>query len=84
MPEHAEFRDLYLSEIGIHRPFPADRTDPSEQITDETKPEGAAVAPSPVSSQPEAPSLPAPSTANTAVDGSRLADIAIQASSCTA
>lgn len=84
MPEHAEFRDLYLSEIGIHRPFPADRTDPSEQITNETRPEGAAAAPSTGSSQSGPALLPATSTADTAVDGNRLDDIAVQASSCTA
>lgn len=87
MPEHAEFRELYLSEIGVHTPFPADRTDPLEQITNEIKPEGAAMAPSPVPSQSEpiSPSVTsAADTADAVEDGNGLDDIAIQASSCTA
>jgi uracil-DNA glycosylase family 4 len=87
VPEHSEFRNFYLSEIGVHRPFPVDRSDPSKQINNEIKPEGATAAPSPISSQSEPISLSATSaadTADTVVDENRLDDIAIQASSCTA
>jgi len=84
VPEHAEFRELYLSEIGIHTPFPVDGSDSSKQITDKIEPEGATVAPSPILSQSGSASLNATSTADAVVDESRLDDIAIHASSCTA
>jgi DNA polymerase len=84
VPEHAEFRALYLSEIGVHTPLPVDSADSSNKASNDIKPEGAAVAPSPVSSQSGPPSLPATSAADTAVNGNRLDEIAIQASSCRA
>ena len=87
MPEHAEFRALYLSEIGVHRLLSVDSADSSNKTSNDIKPEGAAVAPSPVSSQSVPTSLSATSaadTADTVVDENRLDDIAIQASSCTA
>jgi len=87
VPEHAEFRELYLSEIGVYTPFPVDRSDPSKQIASKIKPEGATVAPSPIPFQSGPTSPHATSTADIAdvvVDESRLDDIAIQASSCTA
>ncbi|MDT8376617.1 MAG: uracil-DNA glycosylase [Mariprofundaceae bacterium] len=85
VPEHADFRALYLSEIGIYTPFPADRADSSGQITREITAEGAV--PRPVRSQSEPASLPVISVADvadTVVNGNSLDDIAIQASTCTA
>jgi DNA polymerase len=87
VPEHAEFRALYLSEIGVHTPLSVDSADSSNKTSNDIKPEGAAVAPSPVSSQSVPTSLPATLAANvadTVMDGNGLGEIAIQASSCTA
>lgn len=100
MPEHAEFRAFYLSEIGVHTPLP----ELSSLTDDSIKPEGAVVAPSSVVSQPSPvlSSIHRPSTTSTAnvsdaiadgavdsseegvVDVNGLNEIAIQASSCTA
>ncbi|MFC1537131.1 uracil-DNA glycosylase [Pseudomonadota bacterium] len=80
MPEHADFRALYLCEIGVHTPLPVDRDDSSNDISDEIKPEGAPVAPSPVPIQPLSGSSSA--VTDTVVD--KLDDIAIQASICAA
>ncbi|MCF7821853.1 MAG: uracil-DNA glycosylase [Mariprofundaceae bacterium] len=84
MPEHADFRALYLSEIGVHTPLPVDGDDSSNNISDEIKPEGAVAAPSPILSESVPTSPSATSSADTAVDGNRLDDLAVQASSCTA
>ena len=80
MPEHVDFKALYLSEIGVHTPLPVGRDDLSNKISDEMKPEGAPVAPSPVPAQPLTAS--SPGITDTVED--KLDDIAIQASSCTA
>jgi len=86
VPEHAEFRALYLSEIGVHTPLSVDNTGLPARFSNDTKPEGGRATSSPVLSQPE----PAVSSTSVAVDKSvaavehKLDDIAIQASSCTA
>ncbi|MES0371403.1 MAG: uracil-DNA glycosylase [Mariprofundaceae bacterium] len=100
MPEHAEFRAFYLSEIGVHTPLPVDKADSSSQITDKIKPEGAPVAPSSVSSQsqPVSPPVHLSSTTSSehvpdvsvdsgvgaAADINGLKEMAAQASTCTA
>ncbi len=84
MPEQAEFRDLYLSEIGVHTPLSVDRPDLSEQTTNEIKPGAPTVASSPASSRSGPTSSSATSAVDTTVDGNGLDEIAIQASSCTA
>jgi len=82
VPEHAEFRALYLSEIGVHTPLHIGDAELSKQIGNEINPEGAIMAPSPIPVQSDSASLSTGSTAGE--DGSRLDEIAIQASSCTA
>jgi len=86
VPEHAEFRALYLSEIGVHTPFPVDSADSPNKNSNDIKPEGASAAPSPVLSQSGVMSsnLPKSAVKESVVVESELDKIAVQAASCTA
>jgi len=85
VPEHVEFREFYLSEIGVQTPLFVNKAEFPNQINRPTKSEEATVPPSLVDSQPEsAPPTLVASAADDTVDINGLNEIAIQASACTA